>query len=153
MKKMIFKLNKEKNASSERERRWALVSEVESLKLPSGKELTLYDLVKFCYDLSETDLDILFKLMDGQQKTIEELSEQLNLSKATVSRSLTKLLGLGFITRTRIQSGQNVGRPKYAYKSSLEQVEARMRKDVEKCSEIVKEFITKVLSTQRLKLA
>ncbi len=129
------------------------MSEVESLKLPSGKELTLYDLVKFCYDLSETDLDILFKLMDGRQKTIEELSEQLNLSKATVSRSLTKLLGLGFITRTRIQSGQNVGRPKYAYKSSLEQVEARMRKDVEKCSEIVKEFITKVLSTQRLKLA
>ncbi len=122
------------------------------IKLPSGRELTLYDLVKFCYDFSETDLEILFKLVDGKKKTIEELSEELNLSKATVSRSLSKLLGLGFVVRSRGQGTTSVGRPKYTYYTTKEIIEVRLKKDIEKCSDIVKEFITKVLEQKTIKL-
>jgi len=129
------------------------VGEEVDIKLPSGKELTLYDLVKFCYDLSETDLEILFRLMDSKKKTIEELSEELKLSKATVSRSLSKLLGLGFVTRARESASHNVGRPKYTYYSTIEIVENRMKKDVERCSEVVRDFITKVLESRKLKIA
>jgi len=114
------------------------------LKLPSGKELTLYDLVKFCYNFSETDLEILFKLLN-KKMTLDDLSQELGLSKATVSRGLNNLLGLGFVVRNREVSSKNIGRPRYSYYTSKEIIESRLMKDIEKCANVIREFITKVL--------
>ncbi|MFP3267986.1 MAG: ArsR family transcriptional regulator [Desulfurococcales archaeon] len=114
------------------------------LKLPSGKELTLYDLVKFCYNFSETDLEILFRLLN-KKMTLEDLSKELGLSKATVSRCLNNLLGLGFIVRTREISSKSIGRPKYTYYTTKELIESRLSKDIEKCAEAIKEFINIVI--------
>ncbi len=128
-----------------------LFLESEGLKLPSGRELTLQDLVKFCYDLSETDLEVLSTLLKGGPKTIETLSSELGLSKATISRSLSRLLVLGLVERMREQSPGSVGRPKYLYKTSMELIEKKMMRDIERCSEIIKEFIIKVLKSGKLK--
>ncbi len=125
--------------------------ESEGLKLPSGRELTLQDLVKFCYDLSETDLEVLSTLLKSGPKTIEALSSELGLSKATISRSLSRLLVLGLVERMREQSPGSVGRPKYLYKTSMELIERKMLRDIERCSEIIKEFIIKVLRSGKLK--
>ncbi|PMB76350.1 MAG: transcriptional regulator [Fervidicoccus fontis] len=123
----------------------------EEIKLPSGKELTLYELVKFCYDFSETDLMILFKIID-KKTTIEELSNDLKLSKATISRSLTNLLNLGFVVRNREIENYGVGRPKYTYYSSKEIIESKLRKDMNKCAKIIRDFIGKILESKELNL-
>ncbi|MGB9784471.1 MAG: helix-turn-helix domain-containing protein [Fervidicoccaceae archaeon] len=114
------------------------------LKLPSGKELTLYDLVKFCYNFSETDLEILFRLLN-KKMTLDDLSQELGLSKATVSRGLNNLLGLGFVVRNRELSSKNIGRPRYTYSTSKEIIESRLMKDIEKCANVIREFIVQVL--------
>lgn len=117
------------------------------LILPSGKILTLLDLVKFCYDFSETDIAILFELVDKEPKSIEELSEKLNLSKATVSRTLAKLYSMGFISRIRKPGEEKVGRPRYLYVTTSQAVKQKMKKDLERCSELVRRFIEDALST------
>ncbi len=124
----------------------------ETLKLPSGRELTLQDLVKFCYDLSETDVEVLSILLKEKPKTIEELSDKLMLSKATISRSLNKLLGLGLVIRKREQSPTGVGRPKYLYYTDMGLIKNKMMRDIEACSKIIKEFITKIMETGKLKV-
>lgn len=118
----------------------------EEVVLPSGRILTLQDLVKFCYDFSETDVAVLFELLDKVPMSIDDLSEKLNLSKATVNRSLAKLYSMGFIGRVRKPGEEKVGRPKYLYSTTSEQVKGKMRKDLERCSELVKRFIEEALS-------
>ena len=118
----------------------------EEIVLPSGKILTLLDLAKFCYDFSETDVIIMFELVDKEPKSIEELSEKLNLSKATVSRTLAKLYSMGFISRIRKPGEEKVGRPRYLYTTTSHTVKQKMRKDLEKCSELVKKFSEDALS-------
>lgn len=118
----------------------------EEIVLPSGRLLTLQDLVKFCYDFSETDITILFELVDKEPKSIEELAEKLNLSKATISRTLAKLYSMGFINRIRKSGEEKVGRPKYMYTTTSQLVKQKMKKDLEKCSELVKKFIEEALA-------
>lgn len=77
--------------------------------------------------------------------TLDDLSEELGLSKATVSRGLNNLLGLGFIIRTRELSTKNIGRPRYTYYTSKEIIESRLMKDIEKCANVIKEFISLML--------
>lgn len=115
-------------------------------KLPSGKELAFIDIVKFCYDLSETDIELLFKLVNEGDKTIDEISSELGLSKATVSRSLNRLLGLGFIERNRVPSGVGIGRPKYVYRADRKKIEEKLRRDIDYCVAAVKDYMSRMFN-------
>ncbi len=116
-------------------------------KLPSGKEVSLVNLMKFCYDLSETDIEIYFKLLKSGARTIDDLSREMNLSKATISRSLNKLLGLGFIERERLASSTGIGRPKYLYKADEKKFSEKLVRDIEECSRLVRKFAENVIES------
>jgi len=118
---------------------------VERIKLPSGKEIDLVDVLKFCYDLSETDTQILLKLVKGDEYDVDKLAKELGLSKATVNRSLNKLVELGFVLRRR-ERRQSVGRPKYKYyvEDSQSLVE-KLKNDMERCAEVMKQHISKLI--------
>jgi len=93
---------------------WMLAKDVPRVKLPSGKEATPLDALKFCYNLSETDLEVLTLLMDGNKLDVDTIASKLGLSKATVNRALNKLVSLGFVERER-HKRSGAGRPKYIY--------------------------------------
>jgi predicted transcriptional regulator len=122
-----------------------LLAELSGLKLPSGRQVSIYDLVKFCYDLSETDIELLFKLLAKKQATIEELSTEMGVSNATVSRSLTRLIGLGFVRRMRTKSESGIGRPKYVYTTDKKLIENKLKSDIELCLRVVKNVVVKTL--------
>lgn len=118
---------------------------MERIKLPSGKEINLVDVLKFCYDLSETDTQILLKLVKGDEYDVDKLARELGLSKATVNRSLNKLVELGFVLRRR-ERRQSVGRPKYKYyvEDSQSLVE-KLKNDMERCAEVMKQHVSKLI--------
>ncbi len=120
-----------------------------SAKLPSGRELTLMELMKFCYDLSMTDIEIYFKLLKEGNKTIDDLSKELGLSKATVSRSLNKLLGLGFVLRERMPSSAGIGRPRYLYKADINKFYTKLQRDIQECTASVRRFAEEVFEKLR----
>ncbi len=116
--------------------------ETAGFKLPSGREPSIYDLVKFCYDLSETDLEVLFKIVRKGEASIEELSDELGVSNATISRSLGKLIGMGFAKRRRSRTESGIGRPRYVYTADKEEIEKKLKTDIEFCSDVIKKVVT-----------
>lgn len=90
--------------------------EVQKLKvrLPSGKEVGLLDALLFCYDVSDTDFKVLKELITNGPKNEDDLASSLKLSKASVNRSLNKLLSIGFVQRMKDQSSKG-GRPRFIY--------------------------------------
>ena len=106
------------------------------LRLPSGRESSLTDVMRFCYDLSDTDTQILVEVIKGGVEgfTVEEVAERLKLSKATANRSLNKLVELGFILRRR-EKRQGVGRPRYKYYvDDPRKVVEKIKQDLRDCS-------------------
>jgi predicted transcriptional regulator len=115
------------------------------LRLPTGREAAIVEGLKFCYDLSETDALILFELLKGGEYTVDDLTQKLNLSKATINRGLAKLVELGFVSRTR-EKRSKVGRPRYRYYvSDPEAVIKRIITDFEECAKSFKEALMKLL--------
>ena len=103
-------------------------------KLPSGKEITVIDVFAFCYGLSETDVQVLMALMRSGPKTTEDLEQELKLSKASINRSLTKLLDLDLVKRTK-ETGNKAGRPRYLYSArNFEELRDKINKDIEGCA-------------------
>jgi len=119
------------------------------LRLPTGREALIVEGLRFCYDMSETDAAILFELLKGNRYTVDELTEKLKLSKATVNRSLAKLIELGFASRER-EKRAGVGRPRYRYYiDKPEEVVRRIVEDFEKCSKAFSEALTQILENLR----
>lgn len=116
------------------------------LRLPTGREASIVEGLRFCYDLSETDTAILMELLKGKEYTVDELAEKLKLSKATVNRSLTKLVEIGFVSRTREKKG-GAGRPKYKYYvQDPEKVIQKIISDFEQCARTYREVLQELLS-------
>ena len=117
------------------------------LRLPTGKEALIVEGLRFCYDMSETDAAILFELLKGDKYTVDELTEKLKLSKATVNRSLSKLVELGFVSRER-EKRSGVGRPRYRYYiEKPEDVVKRIVEDFERCSKAFSVALAQILES------
>ncbi|MCI4407556.1 MAG: MarR family transcriptional regulator [Thermofilum sp.] len=109
--------------------------------LPSGKELTLLDVLSFCYDLSKSDVRVLISLIRSSPKLNEDLEQELQLSKASVNRSLNKLLSLGLVNRIK-ETGNRAGRPRYVYFAiNLEELQSKLAKEIESCVNVMKNLI------------
>ena len=123
-----------------------LAKDVPRVKLPSGKEATPLDALKFCYNLSETDLEVLTLLMDGNKLDVDTIASKLGLSKATVNRALNKLVSLGFVERER-HKRSGAGRPKYIYYVKRpEEILDKIRRDFDLCAEFFRASIEKMLA-------
>jgi predicted transcriptional regulator len=109
--------------------------------LPSGKELTLLDVLSFCYGLSETDVQVLMALLKSSPKSTEDLEQELQLSKASVNRSLNKLLSMELVKRIK-ETGNKAGRPKYLYSAAnFDELKGKVIKEIEDCTDSIKKLI------------
>ena len=116
------------------------------VKLPSGREVTPLDALKFCYNLSETDLEVLVLLMQGEKLDVETIASKLGLSKATVNRALNKLVALGFVERERFRRS-SAGRPRYLYYvPDVNKVLDKIAKDFATCAELFQKNVAALLS-------
>ncbi|BCU67345.1 transcriptional regulator [Sulfolobales archaeon HS-7] len=113
------------------------------IRLPSGKDAGLADVLAFCYGLSETDVQVLMDLMKGDAKGTEELESELKLSKASINRSLNKLLEMEFAMRIK-ESGNKAGRPRYLYKArDYKELKERIMSDIEGCGNAMEKLVEK----------
>jgi len=111
--------------------------------LPSGKELKLDNVLRFCYGLTETEILILVTLLKSRPKTTHELEQELQLSKASVNRSLNKLLGMGLVKRTK-DIAKRYGRPRYIYYAlNLEELQSKLVKEIEDCTNSIRNLVMK----------
>ncbi|ABP96167.1 MULTISPECIES: HTH-type transcriptional regulator Lrs14 [Metallosphaera] len=111
------------------------------IKLPSGKDAGLVDILSFCYGLSETDVQVLMGLMRGGARGTEELEKELKLSKASINRSLNKLLEMNLVMRIK-EPGNKAGRPRYLYKAKeYNDLKGKMLSDIRDCSEKMAELV------------
>jgi predicted transcriptional regulator len=125
--------------------------EVEKLKarLPSGKEVGLIEALSFCYDISDTDFVVLKTLINSGEKTEDELASALKLSKASINRSVNKLISIGFVERVKDQNSKG-GRPRYIYKSlDVSALTEKVSRDFEYCAKLFGEITPKELTASR----
>ncbi|ARM76655.1 HTH-type transcriptional regulator Lrs14 [Acidianus manzaensis] len=116
--------------------------EVQKLKvrLPSGKEVGLVEALSFCYDISDTDFQVLLALVNYGEKTEDDLASSLRLSKASVNRSVNKLISTGFIERVKDQNSKG-GRPRYIYRAlDADTLASKIAKDFEYCAKLFGEI-------------
>ncbi len=117
------------------------VTQSQNFVLPSGKELTLLDVLSFCYGLSETDVQVLMALLKSSPKSTEDLEQELQLSKASVNRSLNKLLSMELVKRIK-ETGNKAGRPKYMYYiPDLDELKGKLLKEIEDCTDSIRNLI------------
>jgi predicted transcriptional regulator len=111
------------------------------IKLPSGKDAGLVDILSFCYGLSETDVQVLMALMRGDARGTEELETELKLSKASINRSLNKLLEMTLVMRIK-EPGNKAGRPRYLYKAKdYAELKSKMLDDLKSCYDKMAELV------------
>lgn len=115
-------------------------------RLPSGKEVSVIDVLRFFYDFNETDVTVLLKILNEGSKTLDELAKETNMSKASVSRSISKLYSLGFVSREKILDKSGKGRPKYLYKVDKEEALKKIFENIEMCSSVAKATFKNLLS-------
>jgi predicted transcriptional regulator len=117
-------------------------------KLPSGKELKPLDVLRFCYDLNETDAQILETLLKTGPKPADELGQELKVSKGTINRSVNKLSKIGLVMRIK-ETGNKIGRPRYVYSTpNFDELKGRIAKEIEECANTIKAFMIKNLENR-----
>jgi len=99
----------------------------------SGREIDVHEVLKFLYGLSESDVRVLHYLLEnGKAITIEELSKNLNVSKASVSKSLKNLYEMGLVKKEKlVEKESRKGRPSYLYKVDVGELYEKVVGDLE----------------------
>ena len=111
------------------------------IKLPSGKDAGLVDILSFCYGLSETDVQVLIALAKSGAKGTEDLEADLKLSKASINRSLNKLLEMGLVMRIK-EPGNKAGRPRYLYKAKdYNELKQKILNDIKDCANKMSQLV------------
>lgn len=118
------------------------------VRLPTGKEIGVHDILTFCYGLSETDIEVLRQVAEYGEEgtTVDNLVKSLKLSRASISRSLSKLVDLGFVVRRKLPPS-GAGRPKYIYVAiTPKELADRIQRDIQQCTksamDLIEEFAT-----------
>lgn len=68
----------------------------------SSKSACCHDLLSNLFDLTDTDLEVFFILVDHPAMTIDQVSEQCDRHRSTVFKILQKLESAGLVTRETI---------------------------------------------------
>ena len=125
--------------------------EITKVRLPSGKEIGIIEALNFCYDISDTDFQVLKVLLSGEGKNEDALAEMLKLSKASINRSVNKLVSLGFIEKVKDTTTKG-GRPRYIYKAiPIEKLVNKIVEDFKKCADLFAQILPKELGKREQK--
>ena len=117
-----------------------------------GRTVDVHDVLRFLYNLSESDVRVLHYLSDnyGKKMTIEEIGEALKISKASVSKSLKNLLEKGLVKREKEMDEENrKGRPNYLYWVDIDELYEKAIDDLKELIEKFKEDLKNHLMSAR----
>ncbi|MCK5304818.1 MAG: MarR family transcriptional regulator [Candidatus Heimdallarchaeota archaeon] len=129
-----------------------------SLSSFDSDEITCFDIIKAFHALTDNELEVLSCVHQGQPVGIKGITDIIPKDRATISRSIKKLLAIGFVRSDKITLER--GGYKFVYsslsmteireklKQNIEQISKRMIKAVsklteEKCIEMHKEVLLK----------
>ncbi|MHA1303687.1 MAG: HVO_A0114 family putative DNA-binding protein [Candidatus Heimdallarchaeaceae archaeon] len=119
-----------------------------------SKDITCFDVIKILFALSDKEMEILACINHLQPVSIKEITEIIPKDRATISRSINRLMGIGIVRKEKVNLKQ--GGYQYLYKSlpmdelkgkvkqTLDQVIKNMQSAMnnlseEKCEEIFEE--------------
>ncbi len=123
-----------------------------------SKEITCFEIIKAAYALSENELEIMMCIKNIQPVDIKGIAKIIPKDRATISRSIQRLMGIGIVRKTKINLER--GGFKYLYSSmSVEELKIKLIELInrisinmehaisnlteEKCKEVFKEVQTK----------
>lgn len=123
-----------------------------------SKEITCFEIIKAAYALSENELEIMMCIKNIQPVDIKGIAKIIPKDRATISRSIQRLMGIGIVRKTKINLER--GGFKYLYSSmSVEELKIKLIELInrisinmehaisnlteEKCKEVFKEVRTK----------
>ena len=99
-----------------------------------SKDVTCFDIVKAAYALSENEIEIMMCIKNMQPADIKVITEIIPKDRATISRSIQRLIGIGIVRKTKINLER--GGFKYIYSSlSVEELKTKLRELIERISE------------------
>jgi predicted transcriptional regulator len=115
--------------------------EEEKIVFPDGRSVEIHVFLAFMYGLSSSDVSVLHLLLVKRKKmTADEISEELNVTKASINKSLNNLLDKGLIMREKEESeDKRKGRPGYLYWVDKNKLYEKLEKDLEKLATEVRQ--------------
>ncbi|MBP1357872.1 MAG: MarR family transcriptional regulator [Sulfolobus sp.] len=114
-----------------------------TIKLNNPQNLDVHELLAFIYGLSRSDIEVLHAILTSKEPiTTEEIAKKLNVTKASVSKSLNNLIEKGLVLRNKsIMQERRKGRPSYYYIVNRDYLLGKVIKDLESFTETYKEAI------------
>jgi len=105
-----------------------------SLSSFDSEELTCFEIIKATYALSDNELEVLMCIRHSQPTDIMSIVNVIHKDRATITRSIQRLTGIGFVKKTRI-SLEKGGR-KYLYSSlSIEEIKSKLKELIKRITE------------------
>ena len=99
-----------------------------------SKDVTCFDIIKAAYALSENELEIMMCIKNIQPADIKAITEIIPKDRATISRSIQRLIGIGIVRKTKINLER--GGFKYLYSSlSVDELKTKLRELIKRISE------------------
>ena len=96
-----------------------------SLSSFDSEELTCFDIIKVTYALSENELEVMMCIKHSQPVDIKTIGTIIPKDRATITRSIQRLMGIGFVKKTKINLDR--GGFKYIYSSlSTEEIKSKL---------------------------
>lgn len=96
-----------------------------SLSSFDSEELTCFDIIKVTYALSENELEVMMCIKHSQPVDIKTIGTIIPKDRATITRSIQRLMRIGFVKKTKINLDR--GGFKYIYSSlSTEEIKSKL---------------------------
>jgi predicted transcriptional regulator len=119
----------------------------EKIKFPDGREVDIHEFIAFMYGLSKSDVELLHMLMVEGKMTTDDIASKLNVTKASISKSLNSLIDKGLVEREKVQSeDKRKGRPNFMYWVDREKLYSKLDIDLEKLLTTLKGSIQKTMT-------
>jgi predicted transcriptional regulator len=99
-----------------------------------NEEVTCFDIIKATYALSENELEVMMCIKHSQPTDIKTITEIIPKDRATISRSIQRLMGIGFVKKTKINLDR--GGFKYLYSSlSTDEIKHKLKDIIHRIGE------------------
>ncbi|BCU66653.1 TrmB family transcriptional regulator [Sulfolobales archaeon HS-7] len=119
------------------------LTNIEKIKLPGGREVSINELLSFIYGVPKADIEILRIIEKKGKATTDEISEMLRTTKPSVSKSLNNLVKKGLIEREKLRDGTRRGRPVFIYKVSSNLLDEKIIADLNQVTSDIREKLKK----------
>ncbi len=101
-----------------------------SLSSFDSDDITCFDIIKAFYALTDNELEVLSCVHQGQPVDIKGITDVIPKDRTTISRSIKKLLAIGFVRSEKITLER--GGYKFLYSSlSMAEIREKLKQNIE----------------------